>query len=109
MRPLHVGDYFFGHLNEAVPTSFLLPNLVSNHLVICLLFDYIGGAISFVPLVGLGVDERTFDCKLLLVLFIRKLLLWLRTLVRLVTSLWHFEQVTMDPFSNFFTMFSRLS
>ena len=59
-----------------VPTSFLLPNLVSNHLAICFLLDLIGGAIAFVPTVGLGVDERTLDCKLVLVLLIRKLLLW---------------------------------
>ena len=37
--------------------------------------------------VGLGVDERTLDCKLLLVLLIRKLLSWLRALVGLVASL----------------------
>ena len=74
---------------------FLLPNFVSNHLAICLLFYYIGGAIAFVPLVGLGVDEITLDCELLLVLLIRKLLSWLRTLVGLVAFLWHFEQVTV--------------
>ena len=62
MRPLHVSDDFFGHPNGAVPTPFLLPNLVSNHLTIGLLFDHIGGAIAFVPLVGLGVDEKTLDC-----------------------------------------------
>ena len=84
MRPLHIGDDVLGHPNGVVPTPFLLPNLVSNHLVIGLLFDHIGGAIAFVPPVGLGVDERTFDCKLLLVLLIRKLLPWLRTLIRLV-------------------------
>ena len=55
-----------------VPTPFLLPNLVSNHLAIGLLFDYIGGAIAFVPPIGLGIDKRTLDCKLLLVLLIRK-------------------------------------
>ena len=70
-----------------IPTPFLLPNLVSNHLTIGFLFDHIGGAIAFVPPVGLGVDERTLDCKFLLVLLIRKLLLWLRALVGLVTSL----------------------
>ena len=84
MRPLHVDDDFLGHPNGAVPTPFLLPNLVSNHLAICLLFYYIGGAIAFVPPVGLGVDERTLDCKHLLVLLIRKLLPWLRELVGLV-------------------------
>ena len=62
-----------------VPTPFLLYNIGSNHLAIGLLFDHIGGAIAFVPPVGLGVDERT-----LLVLLIRKLLLGLRTLVGLV-------------------------
>src|SRR6185503_1490588 len=67
-----------------VPTLFLLPNLVSNHLTIGLLFDHIGGAITFVPPVRLGVDERTLNCELLLVLLIRKLLPWLRTLVGLV-------------------------
>ena len=56
-----------------VPTPFLLPNLVSNHLAICFLLDHIGGAIAFVSLVGLGVDERTLDSDLLLVLLIRKL------------------------------------
>ena len=39
---------------------------------------------ALVPPVGLGVDERTLDCELLFVLFIRKLLPWLRTLVGLV-------------------------
>ena len=34
--------------------------------------------------IGLGVDERTLDCKLLLVLLIRKLLPWSRALVGLV-------------------------
>ena len=84
MRPLHVGDDVLGHPNRVVPTPFLLPNLVSNHLSISLLFDHIGGAISIVPPVGLGVDERTLDCEFLLVLLIQKLLLWLRTLVGLV-------------------------
>ena len=84
MRPLHVGDDFLGHPNGAVPTPILLPNLVSNHFTICLLFDHIGGAIAFVSPVGLGVDERTLNCKLLLVLLIRKLLPWLRALVGFV-------------------------
>jgi len=84
LRPLHVGDDVLGHPNGVVPTPFLLPNLVNNHLAIGLLFDHIGGAIAFVPPVGLGVDERTLDCELLLVLLIRKLLLGLRTLVGLV-------------------------
>ena len=44
------------------------------------------GAIAFVPPVGLGVDEKTLNCELLLVLLIRKLLLWLRALVGLVAS-----------------------
>ena len=74
MSPLHICDDVLGHPNGVVPTPFLLPNLVSNHLAIGLLFDHIGGAIAFVPPVGLGVDERTFDCKLLLILLIRKLL-----------------------------------
>ena len=47
-------------------------------------FYYIGGAIAFVPSVGLGVDERTLDCELLLVLLIWKLFPSLRTLVGLV-------------------------
>ena len=84
MRPLQVGDEVLGHPNGVVLTPFLLPNLVSNHLAIGLLFYHIGGAIVFVPPVGLGVDERTLDCVLLLVLLIRKLLPWLMTLVRLV-------------------------
>ena len=84
MRPLQVGDDVLGHPNGMVPTPFLLPNLVSNHLAICILFYYTGGAIAFVPPVGLGVDEKTLDCELLLVLLIRNLLLWLRTLVGLV-------------------------
>ena len=83
MRPLHVGDDVLGHTNGVVPTPFLLPNLVSNHLAIGF-FYHIGGAIAFVPPVGLGVDERTLYCEFLLVLLIRKLLPWLRTLVGLV-------------------------
>ena len=74
MRPLHVCDDVLGHPNGVFPTLFLLPNLVSNHLAIGLLFDHIGGAIVFVLPVGLGLDERTLDCKLLLVLLIWKLL-----------------------------------
>ena len=73
MRPLHIGDDVLGHPNGVIPTPFLLPNLVSNHLVIGLLFDHIGGAIAFVPPVGLGAYERTLDCELLLVLLIQKL------------------------------------
>ena len=84
MRPLHIGDDVLGHPNGVVPTPFLLSNLVSNHLAIGLLFDHIESAIVFVPPVGLGVDERTLDCELLLVFLIRKLLSWLRTLVGLV-------------------------
>ena len=57
---------------------------MSNHLAIGLLFYHIGGAIAFVPPVGLGVDEKTLDCELLFVPLIRKLLPWLRTLVGLV-------------------------
>ena len=84
MRSFHIGDDVLGHPNEAVPTPFLLPNLVSDHLAIGLLLDCIGGAIAFVPPVGLGVDERTLDCEFFLVLLIRKLLPWLRTLFRFV-------------------------
>ena len=58
---------------------------MSNHLAIGFLLDHVGGAIALVPPVGLGVDERTLDCEFLLVLLIRKLFLWLRTLVGLVT------------------------
>ena len=83
MRPLYIGDDVLGHPNGVVPTPFLLPNLVSNHLAIGLLFYHIGGTIVFVPPVGLGVDERTLDGEFL-VLLIRKLLPWLRTLVGLV-------------------------
>ena len=82
MRPLHIGDDVLGHPNGVVPTPFLLPNLVSNHLAICLLFYYIGGAIAFLPPVGFGVDERTLDCELLLVLIIRKFPLWLMALCK---------------------------
>ena len=67
-----------------IPTPILLPNLVSNHLTIGFLFDHIEGAIALVPPVGLGVDEKSLDCELLLILLIRKLLAWLRTLVGLV-------------------------
>ena len=85
MRPLHIGDDVLGHPNGVVPTPFLFPNLVSNHLAIDILFYLVGGAIAFVSPIGLGVDERTLDCEFLLVLLIRKLLSWLRTLVGLVT------------------------
>ena len=70
-----------------VPTLFLLSNLVSNHLAIGLLFYHIGGAIVFFPSVGLGVDERTLDYELLLVLLIGRLLLWFRALIGLVAFL----------------------
>ena len=79
-----MGDDVLGHPNGVVPTPFLLPNLVSNHLAIGFLLDHIGGSIAFVPPVGLGVDERTLDCEFFLVLLIRKLLLWLRILVGLM-------------------------
>ena len=69
-----IGDDILGHPNGVIPTPFLLPNLVSNHLDICFLLDHIVGAMTLVPLVGLGVDERTLDCEFLLVLLIRKLL-----------------------------------
>ena len=62
LRAIHGMNDVLGHPNGVVPTPFLLPNLVSNHLAICFLLDHIGGAIAFVPPVGLGVDERTFDC-----------------------------------------------
>ena len=81
---LYIGDDILGHPNGVIPTPFLLPNLVSNHLAICLLFYHIGGAMTFVPLIELGVDERTLDCELFFVLLIRKLLLWLRAFVGLV-------------------------
>ena len=74
MRPLHIGDDVLGHPNVVVPTRFLLPNFMSNHLVICLLFDPIGVSMALVPPVGIGVDERTLDYELLLVLLILKLL-----------------------------------
>ena len=84
MRPLHIGDDILGHPNGVISTPFLLPNLVSNHLAIDFLLDHIGGVIAFVPPVGLGVDERTLDCEFLLVLLIRKHLLWLIELIGLV-------------------------
>ena len=84
MRPLHIGYDILGHPNGVIPTLFLLPNLVSNHLAIGFLLDHIGGPIAFVPLIGLDVDERTLDCEFLLVLLIRKFLLWLRANIRLV-------------------------
>ena len=73
-----------------IPTPFLLPNLVSNHLTICFLLDHIGGTMALVPPVGLGVDERTLDSEFLFVLLIRKLLLLLRTLVGLVAFMMAF-------------------
>ena len=87
MRPLHISDDIIWHPNGVIPTPFLLPNLVSNHLAICFLLDHIGGAIALVPPVGLGVDERTLDCEFLFVLLIRKFFPWLRTLVGLVAFL----------------------
>ena len=68
--PLHIGDDILGHPNGVIPTLFMLSNFVSNHLAISFLLDHIGGAITFVPPVGLGVDERTLDCEFLLVLII---------------------------------------
>ena len=110
MRPLHIDDDFLGRPNGAVPTLFFFPNLVSNHLTICLLFDRIGGAIAFVSPIGLGVDERTFDCKLLLILLIRKLLSWLRTLVGLVAFFVALGASHGGPLLKFFfTMSSWLS
>ena len=84
MSPLHIGDDVLRHPKRVVSTPFLLPKLVNNHIAIGLLFDHIGGAIAFVPPIGLGVDDRTLDCELLLLLLIRKLVSWLRTLVGLV-------------------------
>ena len=66
MRPLHIGDDILGHQNGMIPTPFLLPNFVSNHLAIGLFLDNIRGAIAFDPPLGLGVNERTLDCELLL-------------------------------------------
>ena len=60
--PLHISYDILGNSNEAIPTPFLFPNLVSKHLAIGFLLDHIGGAVAFVPLAGLGVDERTLDC-----------------------------------------------
>ena len=99
MRPLYVGDDFLGHPNRAVPTLFLLPNLVSNHLAIVHLLDHIGGVFALVLPVGLGVDERTFDCDLFFVLLIWKLLLWLRELVGLVAFLMALEACHGGPFN----------
>ena len=84
MRPLHIGNDIFVHPNGVIPIPFMLPNLVSNHLAIGILLDHIGGAIVFVPPIGLDVDERTLDCEPLIVLLIGRLLLWLRILVGLV-------------------------
>ena len=84
MRPLQLGDDVLGHPNGVVSTPFILPNLMSNHLVIGLLFDHIEGAIAIVPPVGHGVDERTLDWELLFVPIMWKLLPWLRTLIGLV-------------------------
>ena len=42
------------------------------------------GAFAFVHSIGLGVDEGALDGEIRLVLLIRDLLLWLRSLVRLV-------------------------
>ena len=82
MRPLHIGDDILGHLNGV--NSFLASQSCEHHLAIGFLLDHIGGDIALVPPVGLGVDDRTLDCELLLILLIRKLLLWLRAIVGLV-------------------------
>jgi len=111
LRPLHVGDDFLGHPNGVVPTSIFLPNLVSNHLPIVLLLDHISGAFALVLPVGLGVDERTLDSNLLLVLLIRKLLLWLRAFVGLVAFLKALEACHGGPllklFHHIFTVILR--
>jgi hypothetical protein len=91
LRPLHVGDDFLEYPNGAVPTPIFLPNLAGNHLAISLLLDDIGGALSLVSPVGLGVDERTLDGKALLVLLMRNHLLVLRKLVGLVAFLMALE------------------
>ena len=101
MRPLHIGDDIFGHPTGVIPTPFLLSNFVSNYLAIDFLLDHIGGAIAFVPPVGLGVDERTLDCELLFVLLIRKLLPWLRILVGLVAFLMAFGASHGGPLLKF--------
>ena len=44
-------------------------DLISNE-TLGLLLDHIGGAIAFVPLVRLGVDERTLDYEFLFVFLI---------------------------------------
>ena len=97
MRPLHICHDVLGHPNRVIPTPFLLPNLVSNHLVIGLILDHIGGAIAFVPSVGLGVDERTLVGDLFLTLLIQKLHLGLRTLVGLVAFLMALEACLGGP------------
>ena len=53
---------------------------------------------ALVPPVGLGVDERTLDCELLLVLLIGRLLLRLRTLVGLVAFLMALRASHGGPF-----------
>ena len=67
-----------------------------------LFFYHIGSGFAFVLPVGLGVDERTLDCDLLLVLLIQKLLLWLRTLVGLVDFLMALEACHGGPLLKFF-------
>ena len=62
LRAIHGMNNILGHPNGTVPTLFLLPNLVSNHLAICFLLDHIGGTMTLVPPVGLGLDERTLYC-----------------------------------------------
>jgi len=91
LRLLHVGDDFLGHPNGEVLTPFILLNLVSNHFVFALLFYHIDGAFAFVLLVGIGVDERTLDGKILLVLLIWKLFLWLRAFIGLAAFLMTLE------------------
>ena len=56
-----MGDDFLGHPNRSVPTPFLVPNLVGNHLAISLLLDHVGGAFDLVLTVGLSVDEGALD------------------------------------------------
>jgi hypothetical protein len=48
LSPLHVDDDFLWHPNGLVPTPLLLhlPNLVCNHLVISLILDDVGVALS---------------------------------------------------------------
>jgi hypothetical protein len=65
LRPFHLGDDFLCHPNGLVPTPLLLhlPNLVCNHLAICLLLDDVGVALGLVLAVRLGADEGVLTDK----------------------------------------------